>query len=326
MEAQDVGFESTVTPWKNEFRVMFAPPGATVRGLDETVHYIFSGFYAATVDNGGLQQWAAVMGARDGAPQEERELLLSTEPSDGHVAKLRELLQARSPLIEPLFDDDELRRYFGRRTFRGAVVECNRMHSGEWLVLLGDAAHSVLPPTGEGINSALEDAMVLAACVRDAPEAPFSRYNAVRSEDITGLLRYARYLNEGADLKVPGEGGARLAFTILESLLGKCGVIPLTESLFGPRSVEREPYGAMMARWRLRGWLLRPLARLLIFPFAWLLALVRIPLAIPSSLRAAARGERRALLGKPKPQMVLKPPIDLEEVPTMPHTAAALAQ
>jgi kynurenine 3-monooxygenase len=100
------------------------------------------------------------MGARDGAPAEERRLLLSTDPSEANVAALRALIEERAPRVAPLFGDDELRRYFDRRTFRGAIVECNRVHVGEWLVLLGDAAHSVLPPTGEGINSGLEDAMV----------------------------------------------------------------------------------------------------------------------------------------------------------------------
>ena len=69
------------------------------------------------------------------------------------MAALRKLLVARAPRVSPLLDDTELQRFFGRRSYRGAVVQCSRYNEGEWLVLLGDAAHSVLPPTGEGINS-----------------------------------------------------------------------------------------------------------------------------------------------------------------------------
>jgi hypothetical protein len=46
--------------------VLFAPPGATAPDMDVTVHYIFNGFYAATVDNAGQQQ---------SARQDERVLL-----------------------------------------------------------------------------------------------------------------------------------------------------------------------------------------------------------------------------------------------------------
>ena len=327
VEQQDDGFACTVTPWKNEFRVIFAPPGASAPLLDETVHYIFAGFYAATVDKGGEQTWTCVMGARDGAPQSERALLLSDDASDANVAALRALLQARAPqMASPsLFGDDELRRYFGRRTFRGALVRCSRAHVGEWLVLLGDAAHSVLPPTGEGINSGLEDAAILAGCVRGSPDAPFSAYEAARAADVAGLLSYATYLNDGFDLKVPGEAGARLAFTILESVLSGCccgAVVPLTTTLFGPPSAERAPYGPMTRRWRRRKAVLLPLARLLIYPWAWLFALLALPWAAARGLgrccaRCCCRGARQPgelsspLLGGAR-QRTMRPPIDLD--------------
>lgn len=319
IDEQDEGFSCTVTPWKNEFRVIFAPPGASAPGLDKTVHYIFAGFYAATVDMGGQQTWTCVVGARDGAPRAERELLLSEDPSDANVTALRKLLETRSPLVAPIFGDDELRRFFGRRTFRCAMVQCSRANVGEWLVLLGDAAHSVLPPTGEGINSGLEDAAILAASVRGAPTAPFSEYEAARGADVAGLLSYASYLNDGFDLKVPGEAGARLAFQILESLLGGCGVVPLTTSLFGPPSAERAPYGPMTRRWRRRKAVLLPLARLLIYPWAWTFALLRLPWVAARGLcRCCARRctpeemSSPLLGGGPSSSRSMKPPIDLD--------------
>lgn len=48
----------------------------------------------------------------------------------------------------------------------------------------------MLPPTGEGVNSGLEDAMILSECVRNSPGAPFSAYNRERREDVAGLLSY----------------------------------------------------------------------------------------------------------------------------------------
>ena len=73
-------------------------------------------------------------------------------------------------MIASLFEDEEeLAEYYTRRTYRGAVVKVNRLNEGEFVCLLGDAAHSVLPPTGEGINSGLEDCMILWECIKNNP-------------------------------------------------------------------------------------------------------------------------------------------------------------
>src|SRR5690606_2044489 len=54
-------------------------------------------------------------------------------------------------------------------------------HRGR-VVLLGDAAHAVSPSAGQGASLALEDAIVLAKCLRDvAPvESALARYEALR--------------------------------------------------------------------------------------------------------------------------------------------------
>ena len=41
---------------------------------------------------------------------------------------------------------------------RGAIVNCSRFNEKESILIMGDSAHSFLPPTGEGLNSGLEDA------------------------------------------------------------------------------------------------------------------------------------------------------------------------
>jgi len=94
-------------PWHNEFRVLFAAPGAMLEGLDTKVHYIFGGCYAATVDNDGQQQWTLVMGARDSAPKEERKVLLSKNATSENILALKEIIKTKAPLIAPLFEDEE---------------------------------------------------------------------------------------------------------------------------------------------------------------------------------------------------------------------------
>ena len=61
------------------------------------------------------------------------------------------------------------------------MVKLDRLNYGEKMCFLGDAAHAVIPSTGEGINSALEDVAVLTATLLAGDRATWlARYNAAR--------------------------------------------------------------------------------------------------------------------------------------------------
>jgi 2-polyprenyl-6-methoxyphenol hydroxylase-like FAD-dependent oxidoreductase len=62
------------------------------------------------------------------------------------------------------------------------------------VVLLGDAAHAVAPHAGQGASMALEDAVVLAACLRDetTPLAAFVRFERLRKERTRTVMEIAR--------------------------------------------------------------------------------------------------------------------------------------
>ncbi len=118
-------------------------------------------------------------------------------------------------MIAPLFqDEEELKRYFSRRTYKSSIVKVNRLNEEEWICLLGDAAHSVVPSFGEGINSGLEDSMILQECM--ASKNPFHKFNSRRLIDTSALFEYAKYLN--AVPKFSGERISRAIFSILNSL------------------------------------------------------------------------------------------------------------
>ncbi|WP_318552153.1 FAD-dependent monooxygenase [Kitasatospora fiedleri] len=60
-------------------------------------------------------------------------------------------------------------------------------------MLIGDAAHAASPATGQGASMALEDALVLAKALRDAPttEAALARYEHHRRPGPNGTRRPA---------------------------------------------------------------------------------------------------------------------------------------
>lgn len=64
------------------------------------------------------------------------------------------------------------------------------------VVLVGDAIHAVSPTAGQGASLAMEDAIVLAQCLRDIPEAEpaFARYERLRRTRVERVVRYARSL------------------------------------------------------------------------------------------------------------------------------------
>lgn len=62
------------------------------------------------------------------------------------------------------------------------------------VVLMGDAAHAVTPHSGQGASMALEDALVLAACIEAeaSPLAAFRRFESLRRERVEAAVALGR--------------------------------------------------------------------------------------------------------------------------------------
>lgn len=62
------------------------------------------------------------------------------------------------------------------------------------MIIIGDAAHAVSPTAGSGASIAMEDAVVLAKCLRDAPdhERAFRTYERLRRERVEAVVRQGR--------------------------------------------------------------------------------------------------------------------------------------
>lgn len=65
-------------------------------------------------------------------------------------------------------------------------------------VMIGDAIHAVSPNAGQGASLALEDALVLAKCLRDIDDAEraFARFEALRRERVERIVKYSRSLGQ----------------------------------------------------------------------------------------------------------------------------------
>ncbi|MEQ7129407.1 FAD-dependent monooxygenase [Actinopolymorpha sp. B11F2] len=74
---------------------------------------------------------------------------------------------------------------------------------GGSIVLLGDAAHAISPTSGQGASLAIEDAIVLAKCLRDHPDtaAALAAFEALRRRRVEKLITRAK---RTSDQKIPG--------------------------------------------------------------------------------------------------------------------------
>ena len=127
---------------------------------------------------------------------------------------------------EEFSDFDEGSRLIIARAGQGQVFKWGlfvRPWLEQWwrgrIVLLGDAAHPMLPFLGQGAANALEDAMILTRCLsaESTPESAFARYQRTRgpiAREATDLaaVRGKRYLGEpNADSLKGNEPGAEYA-------------------------------------------------------------------------------------------------------------------
>ncbi len=71
------------------------------------------------------------------------------------------------------------------------------------MVVIGDAAHAPTPTSGQGASLSIEDAVILAQCLRDlrGPEQALLRFEALRRSRAEHIIKQAARINSG---KVPG--------------------------------------------------------------------------------------------------------------------------
>jgi 2-polyprenyl-6-methoxyphenol hydroxylase-like FAD-dependent oxidoreductase len=73
------------------------------------------------------------------------------------------------------------------------IATMPRWHRGR-ACLIGDAAHACSPSAGQGASLAMEDAMLLARCLRDdrEPESAFATFVSLRRARVERIVRQSR--------------------------------------------------------------------------------------------------------------------------------------
>lgn len=95
-------------------------------------------------------------------------------------------------------------------------------HTGA-VCLIGDAAHAISPHVGQGASLAMEDAAVLAQCLRDIPavERAFARFENLRRDRVETMVKAAR---RTGNQKAPSNGLTRSLRDLVLPFFLKMGV------------------------------------------------------------------------------------------------------
>lgn len=192
--------------WGVRMRYLLAPNPPTNKELpptaiDGTAHYVLGADgYVCQQPNG---EWSMSLSITDDeSNSEDNNFMTSDDPSPENIAKLKSLLvsnkeqssAAGSRFAEHLLVSDEIyASFFKHRVFGGSIIKCSTLAPTDWIALIGDAAHAVAPYTGEGVNSALESASILAATLlcRRTSNSTCADYNDARLADAHALNEYA---------------------------------------------------------------------------------------------------------------------------------------
>ncbi|MEU0005710.1 NAD(P)/FAD-dependent oxidoreductase [Streptomyces sp. NPDC006314] len=141
-----------------------------------------------------------------------------------------------------------LRRHAGDHPLVGEILSATDGPIGRWplydlpslpawhrgdVSLIGDAAHAISPHLGQGAALGMEDAVVLAKCLRDLPDAraAFAAFEGLRRPRVEDLIRQAR--RTGGQMTPAGPVGRAVRDLMLPVFL-KLG-LRNAESVYGYR-------------------------------------------------------------------------------------------
>ena len=177
-----------------------------------------------------------------------------TTPDEVAAFFAREFPDA-TPLIENLTET-----FFAQPPSPLCTVRCSPFHRGDRVVLLGDAAHAVVPFYGQGMNAAFESARLLDEALEAHPTqgAALANFSATRVADAHAIRQLA--LDHFADMSSSTADDVFLQARALEVHLEN--LLPDYRSLYGMVSFSNIPYAQAVAKAKAQGELLARMGEL----------------------------------------------------------------
>lgn len=125
-----------------------------------------------------------------GYAQEPNRSELSKIGTQEWKARLLEMHSNNMPLIREIIQSTDS----GIGAFSIYDIPTQAIWHKSAIVLIGDAVHAISPSSGQGASLAMEDAVILAKCLRDCAslEAAFTTYVHLRRERVEAVVKWGR--------------------------------------------------------------------------------------------------------------------------------------
>jgi 2-polyprenyl-6-methoxyphenol hydroxylase-like FAD-dependent oxidoreductase len=176
------------------------------------------GYAPGTLDAAGAEGYSMYYGSRAffgcTAGPDGRTWWFARIPADEDAAAV--MTASGDPdLVARSFDDDATPAAAIIRATPGPLTVTSAREiahlptwSGRGMIVIGDAAHPVSPRTTQGASLAIEDAVVLAECLRDAPSpgAAFAAFERRRREQVESVVRSGGGAENPAPRARPADG------------------------------------------------------------------------------------------------------------------------
>ena len=100
------------------------------------------------------------------------------------------------------------------------------------MIVIGDAAHAPSPTSGQGASLSIEDAVVLAQCLRDhpTPADAFARFEAARRRRVERIVKWAARISSS---KAAGPVGRVIRDALMPVFMRMAAASPMMKEIYG---------------------------------------------------------------------------------------------